>query len=89
VLRFHPARGVRDAPGIWNLPSCRAVSWLGGMSRKVRKVASRGQTNQSLEGQCNSTSRSVSSVGVASQMLHEQDAIVEDTSTDVPIGQFR
>ena len=28
------------------------------------------------------------SVGVASQMLHEQDAIVEDTSTDVPIGQL-
>jgi hypothetical protein len=30
--------------------SCRAISWLGGRSRKVRKVASRCRTNQRLEG---------------------------------------
>jgi len=34
------------------------------------------------------TFRDGNCVGVTGQMLHEQDAIVEDTSTDVPTGQL-
>ena len=59
-------RNEARASGIWNLPSCRAVSWLGGRSRKARearKVASRWSDESEAGGQCNGALKSVSRKG--------------------------